>query len=81
MFADDIMLFAKAFSNDVVTLNSCLEKYFSWSGQIINKGKSGIIFSKLVHLNQKRRLKALLHMKKVPDNANYLGSPLFSSRS
>jgi hypothetical protein len=48
---------------------------------LINKGKSGVIFSNLVLLNLKRRLKNLLQMKKVPDNANYLGAPLFSSRS
>jgi hypothetical protein len=81
MFADDLMLFSKASSNEVLSLNSCLEKYCRWSGQLINRSKSGIIFSKLVHLNQKRRLKNMLQMKKVPENAKYLGVPLFSSRS
>ena len=81
MFADDLMLFSKASSNEVLSLNSCLEKYCHWSGQLINRSKSGIIFSKLVHLNQKRRLKNILQMKKVPKNAKYLGGPLFSSRS
>jgi hypothetical protein len=32
MFADDIMLFAKASNREVMSLNSCLEKYCSWSG-------------------------------------------------
>jgi hypothetical protein len=81
MFADDLMLFSKASSNEVLSLNSCLEKYCRWFGQLINKSKSGIIFSKLVHLNQKRRLKNMLQMKKVLENAKYLGAPLFSSRS
>ena len=81
MFADDLMLFSKASSNEVLSLNSCLEKYCHWSGQLVNRSKSGIIFSKLVHLNQKRRLKNILQMKKVPKNAKYLGGPLFSSRS
>jgi hypothetical protein len=57
MFADDKMLFSKANVTDVSVLNSCLDKYCSWSGQLINRTKSGIIFSKIVHLNQKRRLK------------------------
>ena len=51
MFADDIMLFSKANVTHVSVLNSCLDKYYSWSGQLINKTKSSIIFSKMVHLN------------------------------
>ena len=81
MFADDIMLFSKVNVTDVFVLNSCLDKYCSWSGQLINRTKSGIIFFKIVHLNQKRRLKQLLQMKKVPKNVFYLGAPLFTSRS
>ena len=53
MFADDIMLFSKVSSRDVLALNNCLEKSCSWSGQLINMNKSGIIFSKLVGLNKK----------------------------
>ena len=81
MFADDLMLFAKATRQNVNALNSCLEKYCQWSGQLVNRSKSGIIFSKLVNLSQRRRLKEILQMKKVPENAKYLGAPLFSSRS
>ena len=51
MFADDLMLFSKASSMDVLALNSCLEKYCLWSGQLVNRGKSSIIFSKMVQLN------------------------------
>ncbi len=36
MFADDLMLFSKASSRDVLALNSCLEKYCLWSGQLVN---------------------------------------------
>ena len=48
MFVDDLMLFSKASSRDVLALDSCLEKYCLWSGQLVNRGKSGIIFSKMV---------------------------------
>ena len=81
MFVDDIMLFSKALSRDVAALNKCLETYCNWSGQLVNRDKSGIIFSKLVPLNQKRRLKGELQMKKVSEHAKYLGAPLFSSGS
>jgi hypothetical protein len=80
MFAD-LMLFSKASYRDASALISCLKKYCSWSSQLINRSKSGIIFSKVVQLNQKRRLKDLLQMKKVPDNAFYLRAPLFATRS
>uniref|UniRef100_A0A2N9FQS3 Reverse transcriptase domain-containing protein n=1 Tax=Fagus sylvatica TaxID=28930 RepID=A0A2N9FQS3_FAGSY len=80
MFADDIMLFSKASCSDVQVLNSCLEKYCDWFGQLINRTKLGIFFSKLVQPDQKRRIKRLLQMKKALDNSTYLGVPLFSSR-
>ena len=79
MFADDLMLFSKAGSRDATNLNSCLEKYCVWSGQRVNRDKSGLIFSKLVSLNQRRRIKSELQMKKISDQASYLGAPLFSS--
>ena len=79
MFADDLMLFSKASTRDSLTLNSCLEKYCEWSGQLVNREKSRLMFSKMVSLHQRRRLKSELHMKRVPDHASYLGSPLFTS--
>uniref|UniRef100_A0A2N9IGZ4 Reverse transcriptase domain-containing protein n=1 Tax=Fagus sylvatica TaxID=28930 RepID=A0A2N9IGZ4_FAGSY len=81
MYADDIMVFAKANSREVIVLNECLDKYCAWSGQLINRSKSGIIFSKMVCCAKRRELKALLAMKKIQPNAKYLGSPLFSSTS
>ena len=81
MFADNLMLFTKATCNDVTALNSSLDKYCMWFGQLINRTKFGVIFSKVVQLNQKRRLKNILQMKKVPENARYLGASLFITRS
>jgi hypothetical protein len=48
MYADDIMLFAKASNSEGKILDDCLEKYCSWLGQLINKEKIDLIFSKLV---------------------------------
>jgi hypothetical protein len=45
MFANDLMLFSKASSRDVLALNSCLEKYCLWSGQLVNRGKS-VLYSR-----------------------------------
>uniref|UniRef100_A0A2N9HCV7 Reverse transcriptase domain-containing protein n=1 Tax=Fagus sylvatica TaxID=28930 RepID=A0A2N9HCV7_FAGSY len=81
MYADDIMVFAKANCREVKILDECLDKYCSWSGQLINRSKSGLIFSKLVCCARRRELKSMLAMKKIQPNAKYLGSPLFNSSS
>jgi hypothetical protein len=81
MYADDIMIFAKANCREVKILDECLDKYCSWSGQLINRSKSGLIFSKLVCCARRRELKSMLAMKKIQPNAKYLGSPLFNSSS
>uniref|UniRef100_A0A2N9I0Z5 Reverse transcriptase domain-containing protein n=1 Tax=Fagus sylvatica TaxID=28930 RepID=A0A2N9I0Z5_FAGSY len=57
MYADDLMLFAKATSRKVSMLDDCLELYCQWA------------------------IKKELNMKTISDHANYLGAPLFTSRS
>ena len=81
IYADDIMLFAKANCREVTTLDQCLECYCQWSGQLVNQDKSGLIFSKQVLCDRKRAIKHSLLMKLVPQNAIYLGAPLFTSRN
>jgi hypothetical protein len=81
MYADDIMVFAKANCREVKILDECLDKYCAWSGQLINGSKSRLIFSKLVCCAKRRELKALLAVKKIHPNVKYFGSLLFSSSS
>ena len=81
MYADDLMLFAKATTREVQVLVKCLEKYCEWSSQLINKEKSGLIFSKLVVRERKREIKLELNMKAISTAATYLGAPFFTSRS
>ena len=66
MYADDIILFARANGKEVKILDECIEKYCQWSGQLINRSKSGLIFSKLVQGNKKRLIKQVLNMKASP---------------
>ena len=47
MYADDIVLFSKACRREANATNECLEKYCRWSGQMLNRANSGIIFSNL----------------------------------
>jgi hypothetical protein len=81
IFADNMMIFAKANRREVRILNDCLETYCLWSGQAINRDKSGIIFSKAVHQDTKRWIKSELQMKKLALDVFYLGTPVFSSKS
>ena len=81
MYADDIMLFTKASNREVQALDACLEKYYQWSGRLVNREKSGLIFSKLVTRERKKAIKLELNMKSVHQNAIYLGAPLFTSRN
>lgn len=81
MYADDIILFAKANCQEVKILDDCIEKYCLWSGQAINRDKSGLIFSKMVQGERKRWIRNTLHMKNIHQHATYLGAPLFPSHS
>uniref|UniRef100_A0A2N9I5P8 Reverse transcriptase domain-containing protein n=1 Tax=Fagus sylvatica TaxID=28930 RepID=A0A2N9I5P8_FAGSY len=81
MYADDIMLFTKASNREVQALDACLEKYCQWSGRLVNREKSGLIFSKLVTRERKKAIKLELNMKSIHQNAIYLGAPLFTSRN
>nr|POF02844.1 hypothetical protein CFP56_10902 [Quercus suber] len=81
MYADDIVLFSKATRNDAKRLADCLEKYCTWSGQSINRGKFGIFFSKHTGPNSRRAIRQQFNMKRLKKDAVYLGAPLFLSRS
>ena len=65
MYADDIVLFSKATKNDARRLADCLDKYCSWSGQSINRVKSGIFFSKHTGPNSRRAIRQQLNMKRL----------------
>jgi hypothetical protein len=79
MYADDFMLFSKANDKEVKAINGCLEKFCSWSSQVVNRGKSGLIFSKLVQRDKKRKIKQDLQKKCIHKDAKYLGAPLFTT--
>ena len=55
MYADDIMLFAKASSREVQILDNCLECYYEWSRKCMNRNKSGLICSKMVPRDKKKK--------------------------
>ena len=80
-YVDDIILFCKAKSSELATLKVCLEKYCSWSGQLINKEKSGCFPSKGVSPQFINQVRCSWCINILSHNTTYLGVPLFLSRS
>lgn len=81
MYADDIMLFSRATKKDASTISNILEKYCAWSGQSVNRAKSGIFFSKHTLTPTRRTIRNILQVKSLKKDAVYLGAPLILSRS
>ena len=81
MYMDDIVLFSKAYRREANAINDCLEKYCRWFGQLLNRAKSGIIFSKLTHQQTCRGIKHFLQMKSLKMDSVYLGAPLFLTKA
>ena len=81
MYTDDIVLFSKASRKEATFLVECLEKYCNQSGQSLNRGKSGVFFSKHTQSQARREIKHALQMRKLNKDAVYLSAPMFLSRA
>lgn len=62
LFADDVMVFARANANEAYTILKCLSIYSAWSGQSINPFKSSIFFSRNCRLASKVAVNNILHL-------------------
>jgi hypothetical protein len=81
LFADDLILFAKATSSEANILRSVLNCYCSWSGQAINDSKSSIHFSKNTAPAAIASISSILPYKRILNSSKYLGLPLFFGKS
>jgi ribonuclease HI len=81
LFADDLILFAKATSSEANILKSILDKYCYWSGQAINSMKSSIHFSKNTTTAVINSISSILPYKRTSSSSKYLGLPLFIGKS
>jgi hypothetical protein len=81
LFADDLILFAKATSAEAVILHSYLDKYCSWYGQAINCSKSSIHFSKNTASSTINNISGIFPFKRASISSKYLGLPLLFGKA
>lgn len=75
LFADDTMFFCKANKKNADTLKTLLTTYEAVSGQLINKQKSSIFFSKRTNQAVRTQMKSILDIEKEGGVGKYLGLP------
>ncbi|KAG7543566.1 Endonuclease/exonuclease/phosphatase [Arabidopsis thaliana x Arabidopsis arenosa] len=75
LFADDTMFFCRAKEKDCLEFLKILRKYEQASGQLINKHKSSIFFSKRTPPELKTKVKQWLLIEKEGGVGKYLGLP------
>ncbi|PKI11235.1 hypothetical protein CRG98_049559, partial [Punica granatum] len=80
LFADDLLLLTQSTTANITAIKSIMDKFCNWSGQEINCAKSGLFFSKNATSDSKRNAKAILGIRKLKEDARYLGNPLFIKR-
>jgi hypothetical protein len=73
LFADDLLIFAKATSSEASAIKDCLDLYCQWSGQAVNTAKSSIMFSKNTASSAINGIKEILPFKSTATIASYLG--------
>ena len=81
LFADDSLIFMKANEPSARRLQEILALYEDASGQMINKEKSAVMFSKGTSQRAKRNFQRILQIRDEAFNERYLGLPIFLGRS
>lgn len=81
LFADDSLLLLEANANNAKEVNNILEKYEACSGQMVNKEKSTILFSKNIKTRCRDVMKGILNISTEGLSARYLGLPAYIGKS
>ncbi|CAL8168851.1 unnamed protein product [Prunus armeniaca] len=79
-FADDLVLFAEATSNQARVLKNCLEVFCQASGQTVNFDKSAIFCSPNTCKEIAKEISCICGSPLTEDLGRYLGMPLLHSR-
>jgi hypothetical protein len=81
LFVNDLLIFGKATPKEASIFQSCLVKYYLWSGQSINNGKSSIRFSKNTNPSTAALILDLLPYSSNNHQSIYLGLPILFGNS
>jgi len=81
LFADDSLIMIRATEGDANQLQDILDLYENCSGQMINKSKSVVLFSKNTGAEKRSEVCTRLQITKETMNAKYLGLPAQGSKS
>jgi hypothetical protein len=81
LFADDSLLLLEANTSNAQAVSSILDKYEACSGQVINKDKSSILFSKNTKEWQKREVMDIMHIPTEGLKGRYLGMPSYIGKA
>jgi hypothetical protein len=77
LFADNLMIFSKTKNLEASSIKSCLDSYFSWSGQKVNFDKSAIFFSNNTRPSLQAFIYSSINLCQRTTKSRYLGIPLF----
>jgi hypothetical protein len=75
LFADDLIIFAKATSTEAVSIKSNIDLFCSWLGQKVTTGKCSLLFSKNTQSSTICSIKGIIPYKKTSSASYYLGLP------
>lgn len=81
LFADDSLIFCKADSLTTSHIQKVLHQYELASGQMVNKGKTAVVFSNNVPALRQREILALWGVRTFQQYDKYLGLPNLVGRS
>jgi hypothetical protein len=81
LFADDLLIFGKATLKEASSIQSCLTKYYLWSGQSINNGKSSIRFVRNTNPSTITLILDILPYSSNSTKSIYLGLPILFGNS
>lgn len=78
LYADDILLFAKASMHNIRAINGVFRCYANLSGQVVNWAKSEVYYGASINEGRTAKLQGITGMIKGSLPFNYLGVPLFT---
>lgn len=81
LFADDLLVFCRAFPSKTSCIRDCFDKYSHQFGQSTNVSKSSIHFSKNTNPNSIRNILSILPFIHNPSKSVYLGLPILFGSS